>query len=141
MTSLAPIPKKGDICWFYAGDSVNKKSEYEGKVVNIIPLQKAGYIMIYKYDDYIEDVICYPLMDIWIDQVEDWFWIFDKSTDFILELSIPGACQCSIYAARDLDGGWHTFETIVPRQFGILDVTGELHKQVQESKALIVTKK
>lgn len=132
MTNLAPIPEVGEVYWFYANDQVKKETEYPATVTKVIPFWESGTKMIYKYDDYLQEVVAWPLMDIWLELVPEEFWLLSDETDYFIELSIPGICPQNVYAARDTDGGWRVFETQTSKQFGILDITGELYSKLHE---------
>jgi hypothetical protein len=130
MTSLDPVPKKGEHCWFYTDDRVDLKHEHEAIVVEAFSFWDSGFETIARYDDVLEDVIDEPVMDLWIIDQDETFWILDEETDYIIKINVPELTARPIYVARTVDGGWHSFETVSPKEFGILDVTGELHKKV-----------
>ena len=132
MADLAPIPEVGEMYWFYANDQVKKETELPATVVKVIPFWESGTKMIYKYDDYLQEVVAWPLMDIWLELVPEEFWLLSDETDYFIELSIPDICPQNVYAARDTDGGWRVFETQTSKQFGILDITGELYSKLHE---------
>lgn len=130
METLAPIPKVGEIYWFYANDQIKKETEYQARVTRIFTIAQTEHVWLQLYDNYLEDVIATPLMDKWIEESMDMFWIMAEKTDFVIELMVPELCQFCIYVARDIDGGWHSFVTHVPKEWGILDVTGEYHEKL-----------
>lgn len=132
MTNLAPLPEVGEEYWFYANDQVKQKTELRAKVKKVIPFKDGEKECIFKYDDYFQEVIDYPIMDLWLEQQPELFWILAEVTDYFIELSIPELCPQSVFAARDVDGGWHSFETHSSLQFGILDVTGDLYVNLHE---------
>lgn len=132
METLAPIPEVGKEYSFFLDGRVKEEDKYLARVLAIYPFEATAKKMIYKYDDVYEEVIPNPLMDLWLEAVMDVFWILSEQTDYIVELHIPILCPQNVYVARTVDGGWHAFETTSSRQFGILDVTGELTAKLQE---------
>lgn len=130
MINLSPVPNEGESYWFFADDQIKINTAYLAKVLKIYPFSGCSNKFIYKYDDLLEEVVPYPLMDLWLDGVIDTFWILENTTDFIIELYIPELCPQNVYIARDVDGGWHAFETTNSKQFGFLDITGEIHKEL-----------
>ena len=132
MNTLAPIPEVGKSYWFFANDQVKEKTECEAIVTNVYSFEDSATKTLPIYDAYLEYVIDTPLMDIWIEQLDNLFWILSEQTDFIIELEIPELCSYKVYVARTIDGGWHSFETINPIQFGFLDVTGENHNWLHD---------
>lgn len=122
MKELSPPPKEGMIYPFFANDQIKRETCYRARVDKVIPIQESSSLHIYKYDSYFEQVIPYPIMDLWIEALSDIFWILDTETDYILRLCVPGLSSFDIYAARTVDGGWHSFETMGSNQFGILKV-------------------
>lgn len=139
MESLAPVPIIGQKCWFYIDDVIKPENEFEVTIFAIYSYQESAKKGIYKYDNDWEEVVSIPLMDIWINQLQETFWILNPQTDYILELRIPELCPQDVYAARDLEGNWHTFETTLPKQFGILDVTGEIHNKLHQKQIITNT--
>lgn len=133
MSKLQRVPKEGETLWFYSNDQIRKQNECKAKVVSVIPFASTASKMVYKYDDYAEDLIAEPVMDLWLEEVLDLFWILSGETDYIIQLYVPDLCAQDVYVARTIDGGWHSFETANFKQFGILDVTGELHDQLYKN--------
>jgi len=134
METLAPIPKVGEMHIFYADDRVKQTTEYEARILDVYEYAKTGNKYIYKYDDFYEEVVPTPLMDLWLEAKEELFWILAEKTDFIIEARIEDLCPQLVYFARDLDGGWHSFETHTPKQFGFLDITKENYNKLHEVK-------
>lgn len=132
MTNLAPIPEVGEKYWFYANDEVKQKTEFVATVEKVIPFLDSEKELIYKYDDYLECLVDNPLMDLWLEAVPTEFWLLSDDTDYFIQLDIPDVCPQKTFAARDTDGGWRVFETQNSKQFGILDVTGELYSKLHE---------
>lgn len=122
MKTLAPIPKEGDICWFYPNDIIKDNNRYEAKIKKVYPFSSTAWKFIYTYDAYLEDTVSTPIMDIWMEELQTTFWILAPKTDFIIEISVPEVCQQAIYVARDQDGGWHSFVTLMEKEFGILSI-------------------
>ena len=88
MTNLAPLPEVGEEYWFYANDQVKQKTELRAKVKKVIPFKDGEKECIFKYDDYFQEVIDYPIMDLWLEQQPELFWILAEVTDYFIELSI-----------------------------------------------------
>lgn len=130
MDKLSPIPEVGQIYWFYADDLVKKDNEFEARITDVYTYEETAKKFVYKYDDQFQEVVPYPVMDLWLEEVMELFWILAGETDYIVRAMIPGLCPQDVYFARSLDGGWHTFETATSKQFGILDVTGELYNKL-----------
>lgn len=126
------VPDIGESFWFYPNDIIKESAKLKAKVIGVYNFANSDQKFIYKYVDEVEEVIAVPLMDLWIDAVEENFWILAQFTDYILELQIPGLTPLCVFAARDLDGGWHAFETVVPTQFGFLDVDGIYDKAMSD---------
>jgi len=127
---MTPIPKEKELYWFYADDRITKGTEYAARVIRVYPYLESDQRVIYKYDDYLQDTDSFPLMDLWIDNALEMFWILSPETDYIVEMVVPDLCPQHIFAARDLDGGWHSIITISDKEFGILDTTGEYHRKL-----------
>jgi len=126
MKTLAPIPKEGEIYWFYPNDIVKENNQYEAKIQKVYPFSATAWKFIYTYDDYLEDLVSTPVMDIWMEELKEMFWILASETDYIIEISVPELCQQRIFVARDQDGGWHSFVTIMEKEFGILDTSNSI---------------
>ena len=134
METLAPIPKVGEVHIFYADDLVKQITECEARILDVYEYKKTADKYIYKYDSYFEEVVPTPLMDLWLEAKEELFWILADETDFIIETRIDDLCPYMTYFARDLDGGWHAFETHSVRQFGFLDITKENYNKLHQVK-------
>ena len=134
MKKCDPVPEEGRSYGFYANDQVTKDTEHEAKVLRVYTFDESGNKEVYVYNDIFERVESVPVMDLWIEEAMDLFWILEPQTDYIIELFIPTLIGGAVFAARDLDGGWHTFETTDEKQFGILDVTGKLHNKLHEGE-------
>jgi hypothetical protein len=132
MATFDPVPKIGQTYPFFIDDKIDAKSEISATILNIYSFVDSGNKFIYKYDDFAEDVIPIPIMDLWIEEAADLFWILANETDYIIEAHISDLCPQNVYFARTIDGEWHTFETTDKKQFGILDVTGKYHDQAHE---------
>ena len=130
MSNLPPIPKVGQLYWFYENDQVKLDTEFQAKVIDVYTYDDATEKFIYKYDDALEEIVAYPIVDLWLEEAMDLFWILSEKTDYIIRTEIPKLCPQDVFFARTVDGEWHTFETASPRQFGILDVTGELYNRL-----------
>jgi len=130
MENLTPVPEVGQLYWFYANDQKKKETEYRARVVNVYEYAATATKFVYRYDSLTDEVINYPVMDAWIEEAAELFWILSPKTDYIVELYIPELTNFSVYIARDLDGGWHSFETVNEKQFGFLDITGEIHNKL-----------
>lgn len=131
---MQPVPEQGEMLWFYANDQVKEKTEYQAKVIRVYDYWDSDKRIIYKYDDILQDTVENPIMDLWIENSIDMFWILNHETDYIIEIIVPDLCPQSIFVARDIDGGWHSMITITEKEFGILDVTGELYRKLHGIK-------
>jgi hypothetical protein len=132
MEKLAPVPEIGEEYWFYANDQVKKETEFRARIMNVIPFEKGDSKIIYKYDEWTEEVVNIPLIDLWTEELLDSFWILSEKTDYFIELDVPELCHYHVYVARDVDGNWHSFETMLSKQFGFLDIYGDNYRKLHE---------
>lgn len=132
METLQPVPKLGEKYWFYADDRIKIETEHLAEIVGIYTLKEADKKLVYIYESHAQELVGYPLLDLWNDEIPLAFWILSDETDYIIEAKIPDLCPQNVYFARTVDGGWHAFEVYSSLQFGILDVTENLHKALHK---------
>lgn len=130
MFEKEPVPSIDAIYWFYGRDRIKLDSEFEAKIVEIYSANEAIYQRIPQYNSDLHEMDYVPLLDVWLDSLDEMFWILSDDTDYIIKIEVPELCKVPIYCARTKDGGWHSFETNNPNQFGILDTTGENHRKL-----------
>ncbi len=133
MKTLAPIPKEGERYLFYTDDIIKEDHQYIATIKKVYPLELTGAKFIYQYSDYAEDIISVPLLDLWMEALDELFWILDIDTDYILEISVPELCRQPVFVARDLDGGWHSFVVLTEKEFGILDTTKTITNTLEQN--------
>lgn len=133
MDTLDPIPEVNSSCLFYTNGQITKKTEYKATIKKVYPFALSDRRFIYKYDDWAEEAIVWPLMDLWMEAKDNLFWLLNKTTDYIIEISVPELCPNPIFVARSIDGGWQSFDIVSLKEFGILDVTGKYHNELKSS--------
>ena len=132
--TLAPIPKKGETYWFYLCGKIKIKDEFEAIVEQVIPFAECDTYFVRQYYAELEDIVETAVMDIWLENQDEMFWLLAEMTDYIIEVSIPNLTPAKVYFARTTDGEWYSLEVNTPRHLGLLDVTGEYHNKLHSTK-------
>jgi hypothetical protein len=63
-------------------------------------------------------------------------WLYAEETDYFIKCSIPDYDKNDVWFVRTVDGGWFSLNTVNDWMSGILDVSGERFKSLEEMQKI-----
>lgn len=121
-TKFKNLPQVGVIYHFWDDGKTSASRHYLAKVEELIPIGDAARVKV--------ENIYQNLLNVWVNQKKEHYWIYSQETDYIVRCSIPCYDDDPIYFARTKDGGWFSMDVTGWWQGGRLDITGEIYKSV-----------
>lgn len=138
------IPEIGKVYKFYDDGKVSASRMYPAVVNRIIIPEKAKTIKfpiyVYEESDWLPTTVEAKgteiigeksLYDIWKDNIDEDPFLFSSNTDYFVECSIPLYDKYPIWFVRTKKETWFSMDIQSHWQGGILDVSGELTKQLE----------
>lgn len=138
--NLKPIPEVGKFYHFFDDGKTSASRHYICKVERIVPFEESKNIILstprgenIDENGKFENVfINMSLEDIWKEEVQQCDWLYEKETDYFLEVSCPVYDDNNLWFARTKYGGWFSMDIQSWWQSGELDVDGNIFEDVVE---------
>lgn len=141
MENLKQLPKIGEFYHFFDDGKTSASRHYICKIERIIPFNEAKDIILStprgeeiigsegKFESFFIDM---SLEDIWKEEVEQCYWLYNKETDYFIEASCPVYDDNSLWFARTQDGGWFSMNIQSWWQSGRLDSDNKIFEDIIE---------
>ena len=143
-----PVPEIGKTYKFYDDGKIRQSRQYNATVKRIITPKEALDIWFYTNKECTE---ANSLYNIWQKQINEHVqtegchicvpdyvpskpgdpWLYSRNTDYFIECSIPDYDENTIWFVRTVKGTWFSLDIDSCWQAGILDVNGELTKNLE----------
>ena len=142
-SKMTEIPEVGKTYKFYDDGKISHSRQYDATVLQIVTEEESKEIMFDIGGD--NEVSLYDIYQIEVDNhlqganskvisggsmEEGKPWLYARSTDFLIECSIPDYDEHNIWFVRTINGEWFSLEIQSFWQTGKLDVDGHLTKQL-----------
>ena len=136
MNTQKPLPEVGKLYHFWDDGKSSPSRHYICKVERIVPYNEAENIVIKDIPEYDDDqnlsYVDKNLIQCWLPQRDFCDWLYDKKTDYFIEVSCPNYDEYNLWFVRTKSGGWFSLDIQNSWQGGELDVTGEIFKRIIE---------
>lgn len=114
------LPEIGKTYKFYDDGKRSPSRTYDATVIRVVPYDEE--IFVDKYDYEIDNFISTPIQEVHKKEVEQYDWIFAKTTDYFVECEILKYDDNTIWFVRTKYGGWFSMDIQSDWQSGELDV-------------------
>lgn len=148
---MEQIPVIGEQYHFFDDGKIRKSRHYIATVLDIITPKQAKYIYINRqWED-----TSVSLYTIWREEIDSHRqsknfkvftsgsmevgtpWLYTEETDYFIKCSIPDYDENDVWFVRTVDGGWFSLNTVDTWMAGILDVSGERFKSLEELQKIL----
>lgn len=129
---MEPVPKIGDKHHFFDDGKMRESRHFIAEVLSVITPEKAKQTNIARTEYYQNNPYTFTqsLYERWLEEVNDhrqgerpWVlvdadhfkphapWLYEETTDYFIECSIPGYATDSVWFVRTISGGWFSIDT------------------------------
>ncbi len=129
---MEPIPKIGDKHHFFDDGKMRESRHFIAEILSVITPEEAKQTNIARTEYYQNDPYTFTqsLYERWLEEVNDhrqgehpWIlvdsdhfkshapWLYEETTDYFIECSIPEYDTDSVWFVRTIDGGWFSINT------------------------------
>lgn len=129
---MEPVPKIGDKHHFFDDGKMRESRHYIAEVLSVITPEEAKQTTIARTEYYQNEPYTFTqsLYERWVEEVNDhrqgehpWVlvdsehfkpnapWLYEETTDYFIECSIPEYDTDSIWFVRTIKGGWFSIDT------------------------------
>jgi hypothetical protein len=129
---MEPVPKIGDKHHFFDDGKMRESRHYIAEVLSVITPEEAKQTNIARTEYYQNEPYTFTqsLYERWVEEVNDhrqgerpWVlvdsehfkphapWLYEETTDYFIECSIPQYDADSVWFVRTIRGGWFSIDT------------------------------
>jgi hypothetical protein len=129
---MEPVPKIGDKHHFFDDGKMSESRHFIAEILSVITPEEAKQTNLTRteYSNNESYLFTQSLYDRWIEEVNDhrqgeypWVlvdsnhfkphapWLYEETTDYFIECSIPGYDADSVWFVRTINGGWFSIDT------------------------------
>jgi hypothetical protein len=127
---MKPVPEINKSYKFYADGKITATRQYDATIESVLSFNDSLDYQVHSY--MLENTVLVDAYRFAMRDQSDHMQIFAPETDYFIGCKIPNYSDNTVWFCRDTKGGWASLALEDYWQAGVLDVDGEMTKQLEE---------